>query len=128
LSPAELELLVCGHPTVDLEVLMKHTVYSPSTYNVDSPVVKNFWEVLRGFSDDQRAGFLQFAWARSRLPSDQMSYRMQLNIVSKARVSIDQVLPTTETCFFNVHLPKYSSIEVMRQKLLTALSCVTITS
>ena len=158
LSWHELELRVCGRPVVDLETLKKHTVYSPSTYSLASPVVAQFWHVLNGFSPEEVAAFLQFAWARSRLPSEMGSYRMQLNILDKAH---PQALPTAETsahsdrrtpqplsrppptlltaldlcdvllslrCFFNVNLPKYHSIDVMRAKIKMALLCGTITS
>lgn len=111
----ELELRVCGRPTVDLSVLEKHTVYSGG-YTRASPIIENFWTVLRDFTPAELASFLQFAWARSRLPADeagQGSYRMQLNILDasasaknsqSAQLAADRndmLLPTSETCFFN---------------------------
>ena len=125
LSWQELELRVCGRPTVDLDTLKKHTVYSPSTYSLSSPIVQQFWQVLASFTPDELAAFLQFAWARSRLPSEMGSYRMQINILDKANT---HSLPTAETCFFNVNLPKYDSVEVMTGKIKMALLCGTITS
>ena len=125
LSWQELELRVCGRPTVDLDVLKRHTVYSPSTYSLQSAIVQQFWYVLAGFTQDELAAFLQFAWARSRLPSEMGSYRMQLNILEKAN---PDSLPTAETCFFNVNMPKYTSSETMRAKIRMALLCGTITS
>jgi hypothetical protein len=107
---------------------------------------------LAEFSADECAKFLQFAWARSRLPSEMGTYRMQvyyscaclfyrsshiwvvvwlqqINIVEPQDKSMmDVVLPTTETCFFNVNLPRYSHIDIMRSKLKLALLCSTITS
>src|SRR6185312_11587955 len=98
------------------------------------------------------AAFLQFCWARSRLPAgdDQHGgYRMQLNILdhnpkpshpSVAATAAaagssalggglnDLLLPTSETCFFNVNMPKYSNLETMRAKIKMALLCSTITS
>ena len=94
LSWQELELRVCGRPTVDLDTLKRHTVYSPSTYSLQSPIVQQFWQVLASFTPDELAAFLQFAWARSRLPSEMGSYRMQINILDKANTS---ALPTAET-------------------------------
>jgi len=93
--------------------------------NIVNPPVK----VLSEFSDEQRAQFLQFTWARSRLPSEMGTYRMQIFIIeTKHDHSRDRSLPTSETCFFNVNLPHYSSIDILRQKLLQALECCTITS
>jgi hypothetical protein len=113
----ELELRVCGRPTVDLAVLERHTVYSGG-YTRASAIIENFWTVLRDFTPAELASFLQFAWARSRLPADeagQGSYRMQLNILDasagKNQQSSqsssdrnDMLLPTSETCFFNGQL------------------------
>jgi hypothetical protein len=105
-----------------------------------SPIVQDFWRVLESFSDAERASFLQFAWARSRLPDDasdatkpldQKSYRMQLAIEDVlgpgGQAALDQRLPHSETCFFNLALPKYSSPEIMRAKLLTAMQTTSST-
>ena len=100
LSWQELELRVCGRPVVDLDTLKKHTVYSPSTYSLQSPIVQQFWQVLQAFTPDELAAFLQFAWARSRLPSEMGSYRMQINILDKASPA---QLPTAETCLTGDH-------------------------
>jgi len=133
LSWRELELRVCGRPTVDLSVLESHTVYSGG-YTRSSPHIEWFWSILRDFSAQELASFLQFCWARSRLPADeaaagQGSYRMQVNILDAApRGSLaaqrqqqqtladgspapdpnDMLLPTSETCFFNGQLSKPS--------------------
>jgi hypothetical protein len=32
----------------------------------------------------------------------------------------DGALPTASTCFFQLHLPKYTSLEALREKLLYA--------
>lgn len=110
----ELELRVCGRPTVDLAVLERHTVYSPSSYTrQSSPVIQWFWQILGEFTQDELGKFLQFCWARSRLPAEEQheSYRMQLNILDAAAgatasggasaATNDMLLPTSETCFFN---------------------------
>jgi hypothetical protein len=36
-------------------------------------------------------------------------------------VNPDLVFPRSDTCFFNLELPNYSSKEVLKQKLLTAI-------
>jgi hypothetical protein len=66
----ELEGRVCGDPQLDLSLLRRRTVYAPRNYNDTSPVVQHFWQTLQGFSHDDRVKFLQFSWARSRLPPD----------------------------------------------------------
>ncbi len=122
----ELELRVCGRPTVDIASLQRSTHYSPSHYNLQSPAIRNFWkarvarplvlftvcclyanrctvraqQVLTSFSDEERRNFLQFAWARSRLPSESGTYRMQLNILEYREAVVPNhkmLLPTSET-------------------------------
>jgi hypothetical protein len=115
LSWRELELRVCGRPTIELAVLERHTVYSPSSFTRSTPIVSWFWQILAGFSQEDLGRFLQFAWARSRLPAEDQhgAYRMQINFIqAQPKTSSsnsnhpqsnpnDMLLPTSETCFFN---------------------------
>jgi hypothetical protein len=103
----ELELRVCGSPQLDLDLLAKHTVYAPRKFTVESEIVKNFWRALRHFTPEEQAKFMQFSWARSRLPPEsgkENTWRMKLNILEGAG---ENDLPTCETCFFNVNIPAY---------------------
>lgn len=125
----ELQLRVCGEPTLNVQYLKRRTVYAPKKYDEDSEVVQNFWKAVESFSAEDRARFLQFAWARSRLPPEGDSdntWRLKVNILEGAS---DDDLPTAETCFFNVNVPKYSSYDIMRQKIHLAVTyCSSITS
>lgn len=112
-----------------ISFLRKRTVYAPKKYTEDSALVRNFWRTLESFSDEDRGKFLQFAWARSRLPPESESdstWRMKVNFLE---ASSQHDLPTAETCFFNVNVPAYDSYETMREKLLMAVThCSSITS
>ncbi len=104
----------------------------------------HFWEALESFTPAERSAFLQFGWARSRLPVDtddrvESTYRMQLSILALARESDSDgdkevsrrnaPLPTSETCFFNVNLPNYPTLEMTKEKLLLAIQhCASITA
>ena len=66
-TPAELERLVCGVRSVDIELLQHCAEYEDCS--ADSPQVKFLWQVLREFGPTERTAFLRFVWARSRLPS-----------------------------------------------------------
>ena len=63
----ELELLVCGRPTVDLELLRRRTKYGRGLRE-DSQVVRFLWQTLERFSHAQRRQFVHFVWGRCRLP------------------------------------------------------------
>ena len=40
----------------------------------------------------------------------------------------DNLMPTADTCFFNLGLPRHSSLEVMKKKILLAINmdCVSM--
>ena len=127
-------------------------------------VIKLFWEMVEGWTNEERKEFLRFAWARDRLPLNMGSNRMQIKVLSlpkalkqnKAKAeppadakpadnesksdsvpltmvvseeeSLRYPLPSSETCFFNVNLPRYPSMRIMQMKFKTAMACVNITS
>jgi len=132
LSPADLESLVCGERLVNLAQLKEHTVYTPKQYSASHPYIRWFWSVLEEFSEEERSKFLQFAWARPRLPSDAADYMRGAGKAYRMLVCVvdgrsDAPLPTSETCFFNVKIPRYSSREVLLRKLRLAIQCRSIT-
>jgi hypothetical protein len=67
----ELELLMCGIPTIDVDDWMRHTEYL-GEYNrlgENHKVIKWFWEVLITFSDEEKVRLVQFVTGCSRLPA-----------------------------------------------------------
>ena len=73
-----------------------------------------------------RRRFIKFAWGQKRIPSSDREWnekgaRLLLKASTKSG-NPDMLLPTADTCFFNVELPKYSSFEVMKHQLDIALS------
>lgn len=114
----ELGWRVCGRPTIDLAALKQHTRYVGLT----EQQISDFWAVLNGFSEFDRVRFVQFGWARSRLPVDWGNLGMNL----RAPRRNDAVLPSAETCFFNVYLPAYQSVDALREKLLLGITSTEI--
>lgn len=124
----EVELQACGRPGVDIDLLQANTEYDDDT-SASDPHIRSFWRVLRGFDDRDRAQFLRFVWARSRLPTRAVDFHQKFKIHSPigdgAREDPDQYLPKAHTCFFSINLPKYSSDEVMAEKLsYTMYNCI----
>lgn len=113
----ELELEVCGQPEIDIELLKANTTYTGCS--MTDPHIKYFWAVLEKFSQLERAQFLRFSWGRSRLPPPS-KFKDKLRIES-AQHDISH-LPIAHTCFFSIELPRYTSEEMMRQKLTTAIT------
>jgi E3 ubiquitin-protein ligase NEDD4 len=68
-DPNELELMLCGLPTIDIDDWEKNTIYSGGLTE-DNTVVKWFWEVVRNDLDkEMRARLLQFVTGTSGVPS-----------------------------------------------------------
>lgn len=68
--------------------------------------------------------FLRFVWGRSRLPvrAEDFTSKFTIQRLHAATQSPDRFLPVAHTCFFSVDLPRYSSAEVMRERLLYAIT------
>ena len=70
-DPKELELLLCGLPTIDVVDWRANTRYS-GTFTQgegDHEVVQWFWDVVNGFDHEMRARLLQFVTGTSGVPS-----------------------------------------------------------
>lgn len=115
----DMRYLVCGKPEIDLHLLERHTQYrgvSPTDQHI-----RFFWNVLRSFSATEQTLFLKFAWGRERLPPETL-FNEEMKIFPINKENQDSLLPHADTCFFNLHLPKYSSEELMKEKLLIAIT------
>jgi len=81
------------------------------------------------FDDRQRSLFLVFVWGRGRLPlrQEDISDRFKIQKHSKSSSNPDNYFPMAHTCFFSIELPKYTSIDVMTQRVSYAfLHCTSI--
>lgn len=122
----ELRDTLCGNAEVDVDLLRRVVEYEG--YEADDQVIGFFWETLRDIDNDERKRFLQFVWARNRLPLRESDFEAPFKI-QKDAVNIgeraDQALPSASTCFFTLTLPQYSNKQILREKLLFAISNVT---
>jgi E3 ubiquitin-protein ligase HUWE1 len=107
---------------VDIEDLHAHTSYTG--YKQSDAVIQRFWSVLRKFSNEEKALFVQFVTGTSKVPLDgfqslQGSEGVQMFGIHKAYDP--KLLPTAHTCFNQLDLPEYPSEEIMRDKLVLAI-------
>ncbi|MEJ1272107.1 thyroid hormone receptor interactor 12 [Cricetulus griseus] len=123
--PEELDQLLCGSKadTWDAKTLME-CCRPDHGYTHDSRAVKFLFEILSSFDNEQQRLFLQFVTGSPRLPVGGFrSLNPPLTIVRKTFESTenpDDFLPSVMTCVNYLKLPDYSSIEIMRDKLLIA--------
>jgi E3 ubiquitin-protein ligase TRIP12 len=87
-------------------------------------LLKNFFTVVGGFNERDKALFVKFVTASPRLPPGGLAGLMP-SLTVKPRIGEEDVgdhtLPTVMTCKSYVKLPPYSSITIMRKRFLTAL-------
>jgi len=127
----ELELFVCGQQmrrgSAAVQLLQRCTEFEGVA--PDAPHIVWFWETLSELMDDDLERFLRFVWARSRLPHSEAELRRQgakLRLkpaTGPAAETPDLYLPTAQTCFFVLNLPRYSSKKILQEKLLLAIRC-----
>ena len=113
-SWSQFETLVCGTPTLDVDLWKRNTIYS----GLKQETCDLFWEVMRSFTPKEQSGFVRFAWGRSRLPNTK-SFPTKMELMKAGSYAI---LPVAHTCFFSVELPEYNTEEKMRHGLLTAIN------
>jgi hypothetical protein len=115
----QLERLTCGNPVIDVALLERITQYSGCRRSDQH--IEFFWQAVNEFSDEERAALIKFAWARSRLPLTPEGFSQPFKIMNFYKTPADSYYPVSHTCFFSLELPKYSSYEIMRDKLRYAI-------
>jgi len=114
----ELELMVCGSPEIDIEILKTTCRYS--SLSSSDRRVRHFWAAFERFTQEQRSAFLQFTWGRGRLPN-RLVGDDSLYLTPMHHHTPDEALPVSHTCFFQLELPDYSTVEIAYEKILYAI-------
>ncbi|KAL3628555.1 E3 ubiquitin-protein ligase upl4 [Castilleja foliolosa] len=120
----ELERLLCGeHVPWNSDELLDHIKFDHG-YTISSPPIENLLEIMQEFDLKQQRAFLQFVTGAPRLPTGGLaSLNPRLTIVRKhCDNGFDADLPSVMTCANYLKLPPYSSKNVMKEKLLYAIT------
>jgi hypothetical protein len=123
LSGDEFRDMICGNPEIDVDMLRNVVEYEG--YEESDKVIEYFWETLREITDEDRKSFLQFVWARNRLPIKETDFDAPFKIQKDGGSNSEQALPSASTCFFSLTLPEYKTKEQLKEKLLFAINNVT---
>lgn len=116
LRPEELESIVCGDRSFDLEALRKSSMYEGFTEEDDT--VRFLWEVLHELDDPGRRRFLKFCTGSDRIPVGGV---VDLHFCVGKNGDDSELLPTSHTCFNHLLLPAYATKEKLRIKLMLAV-------
>eukprot|EP00116_Pleurobrachia_bachei_P009799 sb/3470061/ len=124
----DLELIVCGLGSIDVDDWRNNTKLKGCTENSD--VVKWFWQVVEEMDNERKARLLQFATGSSRVPingfaglrgSSTVNSAPRLFTLNVTNTMSNRSLPKAQTCFNRLDLPHYESFEIMRGKIKIAI-------
>lgn len=117
----EMQYLVCNEVDISIKELKSITEYDDNL-SLTHPLMIMFWKVLESFNNNQRKQFIRFVSARTHIPKGNMSQKFKIQKSTSNDTNPDKLLPIAHTCFFSLNLPEYSSFDIMREKLLYAIS------
>ena len=124
LTPAELRSMLSGKASVGWtrQELVEH-LEPRNGYDVESPTFLHLVQVLTDMGEPERKDFLRFATGVCVLPPGGLKHlEPKLTVVRKhCEADPDAHFPSANTCFHFLKLPEYSSQEILRARLSTAL-------
>ena len=119
----ELEVMISGQPTVDIQDLKNNTELV--NYIKTDQIIIWLWEVLEEFDMELRTAFLQFVTGSSRVPVDGFKELRGMNGPQRFNIQREfqeERLPRAHTCFNQLDLPNYKSKEILIEKLTLAIT------
>ncbi|KAM5346672.1 hypothetical protein ACJ41O_009677 [Fusarium nematophilum] len=125
-NQSELQRLVGGDSSeIDIEDLRRNTIYS-GLYEIgddgqEHDTIRLFWKVMHGFTDAQRRDFLKYVSSTPRAPLLGFS-QLRPRFSIRDGGTDEERLPSTSTCVNLLKLPRYTSEDTLREKLLYAIT------
>ena len=122
----ELQLKICGTDDIDINILKKFTMYQVGISD-DDRHIQDFWTVVSSLTSKQLKRFIKFACNQERIPKPKDENHVPPPFPMKIAPSDDRdgdqdkLLIRAETCIFMIKIPRYSSIEVMQEKLIYSI-------
>uniref|UniRef100_A0A2K5NRN0 HECT-type E3 ubiquitin transferase n=1 Tax=Cercocebus atys TaxID=9531 RepID=A0A2K5NRN0_CERAT len=118
--PEEIELFICGSQNLDFQALEETTEYDGG-YTRDSILIREFWEIINSFTNEQKRLFWPFTMGTDRALVGGLGKLKK--IIAKNGPDTER-LPTSHTCFHVLLLPEYSGKEKLKERLLKAITYV----
>ncbi|XP_048196495.1 ubiquitin-protein ligase E3C [Perognathus longimembris pacificus] len=118
----EIQVLISGAQVpISLEDLKSFTNYSGG-YSAEHPVIKIFWRVVEGFTDEEKRKLLKFVTSCSRPPLLGFKELYPAFCIHNGGSDLER-LPTASTCMNLLKLPEFYDEALLRSKLLYAIEC-----
>merc|ERR1711904_478590 len=110
--------MICGTEVpMDVAAVQRSATFS-NWSSEDEEYLAGFWKILGSLSAEELCKFAIFVSSSSRMPPGgwkDFSMKVQRNGDG------DDRMPTAYTCFNMLLLPRYSSVDVIKTKLLKAI-------
>ncbi|XP_032160156.1 ubiquitin-protein ligase E3C isoform X6 [Mustela erminea] len=118
----EIQVLISGAQVpISLDDLKSFTNYSGG-YSADHPVIRVFWRVVEGFTDEEKRKLLKFVTSCSRPPLLGFKELYPAFCIHNGGSDLER-LPTASTCMNLLKLPEFHDESLLRSKLLYAIEC-----
>ncbi|XP_043530291.1 probable E3 ubiquitin-protein ligase HERC4 isoform X2 [Chiloscyllium plagiosum] len=116
--PEELRDVIQGSTRYEWELLEQNAKYCE--YQNTDRAVRNFWQVFESLPEEKKKRFLAFLSGTDRIPAGGIQ-NYCIKILKSRTDEPDSSYPRAYTCTMSLELPNYSSIEILREKLLHAI-------
>lgn len=123
ITPDELSLMLQGQRRINIDQIRAYCIFNGSKdFDDQHPTVVSLWGILREFNDTLKELFLRFVTGTSRIPLDGFSPPFS---ITQGVDMLQDGLPKSHTCFNQLVLPTYSTLELFRERLIFAIeNCV----
>ena len=124
-SPEEINSLICGDNSSLTKEEMRKYIKPEHGYDSKSPEINMFIEMVSGFNAKQKEKLIKFITGSNKLPVGGLGgLDPPLTIakrIAEGGQRPDDTLPSVMTCTNYFKLPQYSSIDVMKERILYAI-------
>lgn len=118
LTPADLEVIICGESQLDFSELERSARYEGG-YGTNTSIVRAFWRLVHARPLEWQRRLLTFVTSSARAPLGGLG---KLGLTVQRAGPDTERLPTASTCFHVLLLPEYDTPEKLATKLDAALA------
>eukprot|EP00942_MAST-04A_sp_MAST-4A-sp1_P002005 g2005.t1 len=117
-SAEELKQLVNGKPIVNPQEIREGTRYTGGYEKGKHNTIEMFWKAMKSFKNETREDVMRFVTGTAKVPLDGFDPAFTITLAEGAD---EETLPTSHTCFNQLVLPEYRSVEKLIEKLMYAV-------
>ena len=117
-SAEELKQLVNGKPIVNPQEIREGTRYTGGYEKGKHNTIEMFWKAMESFKNETREDVMRFVTGTAKVPLDGFDPAFT---ITRAEGADEETLPTSHTCFNQLVLPEYRSVEKLIEKLMYAV-------